>query len=114
MASHKLTSQSTYSLPHSGAFPFGPSIQCSQLLIVLVGDAVVGGSGALLLELLANRLAMELLFEYGLRLNHLELGLEVFHVVGGGVAATACVDHIGLDVFEFIAGSAPVALAATI
>ena len=75
--------------------------------MVLLVDALVGaGGGALLLELLANG-AVELLFEDGLGLDGLELGLEVLELVGGGVAATARVVHIVWRVFDFIAVSAP-------
>jgi hypothetical protein len=62
----------------------------------------------LLLELLADGLAVELLFEDGLWVDGFELCLEVLHVVGGGVAATAGVGHVGLDVLELVADGAPV------
>lgn len=51
---------------------------------------------------------MNLLFKDGLGLNGLELGFEVLHVVGGRVASTTGVGHVGPDVFDLIAGGAPV------
>jgi hypothetical protein len=78
--------------------------------MLLVGDAVVGGSSALLLELLADGLAVELLFEDGLWVDGFELGLEVFQVVRRGVAAAAGVERVGLDVLELVADGAPVGM----
>lgn len=76
-------------------------------VVVLLIDTLVGaGGGALLLELFANG-AMELLFEDGLGLDGLKLGLEVLELVGRRVAATACVVHIAGHVFDFVAVSAP-------
>lgn len=97
----------------SKGFPAGLSREAWVALIlqlpvvVLLIDALVGaGGGALLLELLANG-AVELLFEDGLGLNGLKLGLEVLELVGGGVAATAGVVHVVGHVFDFIAVTAP-------
>jgi hypothetical protein len=69
-------------------------------------DAPVRRGGALLLKLLAHG-AVELLFEDGLGIDDLELGLEVVQVVGRGVAATAGVGHVWSDVFDFVAGHTP-------
>lgn len=51
-----------------------------EFLRILLFDALIGGGGALLLELVANG-AMKLFFEDGLGLDGFELGLEVLHVV---------------------------------
>jgi hypothetical protein len=74
--------------------------------MLLLVDALVGRCGALFLKLLAHG-AVELLFEDGLRLDGLEFGLEVLHVVCRRVAATAGVCHVWFDVFDFVAGRAP-------
>lgn len=74
--------------------------------ILLVDAFVRAGGSALLLELLANR-TMKLLFEDGLGLDGLELGLEVFELVGRGVAAAACIVHVVGHVFDLVAVSAP-------
>lgn len=72
----------------------------------LLVDTLVGGGGALLLELFAHG-AMKLFFKDGLGLNGLELGLEVLHVVGGRVASTSGVGHVWPDIFELIARCTP-------
>lgn len=79
------------------------------LLGFLLFDALIGGGGALLLELVANG-AVELLFKDRLGLNGLELGLEVLQVVGGGIASTTGIRHIRPNVFEFVAITAPEAV----
>jgi hypothetical protein len=113
MASHKLTSQSTYSLPdlcivlaHNRCFRQGRPSDLVLLVVVLLVDAPVGGGGALLLKLLALG-TMDFLLEDWLDLDGLKLGLEVLHVVGRRVTAAAGVRHVWLDVHEFVAGSAP-------
>jgi hypothetical protein len=83
-------------------FPFGPGIGLVLLAMFLLVDALVGGGGALLLELLAHG-AVELLFEDGFDLDSLELGLEVLHDVGGRVGTTTGVGHVGPNVFELFA-----------
>jgi hypothetical protein len=87
-------------------FPLGLSIGLEFVVVLLLVDALVGGGGALLLELLAHG-AMDLFFEDGLGLDRLELGLEVLHDEGGRVAATAGVRHVRVDVFDLVAGCAP-------
>jgi hypothetical protein len=86
--------------------PRSPLILQLPVMVLLV-DALVGaGGGALLLELLANG-AVQLLFEDGLGLDGLELGLEVLELVGRGVAAAAGVVHVVGHVFDFVAVTAP-------
>ena len=51
---------------------------------------------------------MELLFEDGVGLDGLKLGLEVFGDVGAGVAATAWVRLVVGYVIDFVAREAPV------
>jgi len=108
MASHIPTSQST----RSHAIIRRLHTQPLHLLVVfLLSDAVLRRSGALLLELFTKR-AVNLFFEDGLGLDGLELGLEVLHVVGGRIASTAGVGHIGSDIFDLVTSGAPIALAA--
>jgi hypothetical protein len=85
--------------------PFGPGIGLVLFVMILLVDAPVGRGGALLLELFAHG-AVELFLKDRLDLDSLELGLEVIHVVGGRVAATASIGHVGPDVFELFAGCA--------
>jgi hypothetical protein len=87
-------------------FPLGLSIGLELIHVLLFVDALVGGRGALLLELLAHG-SVDLFLEDGFGLNGLKLGLEVLHIEGGRVAATAGIRHVWVDVFDFIAGCAP-------
>jgi hypothetical protein len=75
-------------------------------VMFLFVDALVRRGGALLLKLLAHG-AVQFFFEDGLGINNLKLGLEVVHIVGRGVAATAGVGHVWSDVFDFVAGHTP-------
>jgi hypothetical protein len=87
-------------------FPLGLSIDLELVVVLLLVDALVGRGGALFLELLAHG-AVDLFLEDGLRLNRLELGLQVLHIESGRVAATAGIRHVWVDVFDFVAGCAP-------
>jgi hypothetical protein len=69
--------------------------------------AVRARCGALLVEISTHR-AMQLLFEDGLCLNSLELGLEVLANVDAGVAAATWVGHAEGRVVDFVAWEAPV------
>jgi len=79
--------------------------------MVLLSDAVLSRCGALLLKLLAHG-AVDLFFKDGIRLDRLELGLEVLHVVRRRVASAAGIGHVGPNVFNLITSSSPIALAA--
>lgn len=83
---------------------------CLKLVVVVVVfllDALVGGRGALLLEIFAKG-TVDVFFEDGLGFNRLELGLEVLHLEDGGVASTTSVGQIVTHVFDFVALTAPV------
>jgi hypothetical protein len=57
------------------------------------------------------------LFEHGLRLDGLKLGLEIFQRlgVGGRVGTAAGVGHVdAFDVFELVAGMTPIASSSTV
>ena len=103
MTSHRPTSQSTCIHAAIRRLRTGP---LHLLVVLLLSDAVLRRSGALLFEFFTDR-AMKLLFEDRLGLNGLELGLEVIHVMGGGIASTAGVGHVGPDIFDLVTGGAP-------
>lgn len=86
----------------------GTAMGLEFLLVLLFFDALVGGGGALLLELLSQG-AMKFLLEDRIGLDGLELGLEVLHVVSGRVASTAGIGHVGPNVFKLITGGTPIA-----
>ena len=87
--------------------PRSPHILQLSVVVFLI-DALVGaGGGALLLEFIADR-TVKFLLEDGLSFDGFKLGLEVLRVVSGGVASAAGIGHVGPDVFDLIAGGAPV------
>jgi len=75
--------------------------------------AVVGGRSTLFVELCTHS-TVELLFENRLRLDRLELGLEVLHLVGARIASAAGVVHAVWGVLYLIAITAPIALSTAI
>lgn len=74
---------------------------------VLLVNSVGAGRGALLVELRAHR-AVDLLFEDGLRLDGLELGLEVTGGVRAGIASTTSVGHVVAHVLDLFTGLTPI------
>jgi hypothetical protein len=76
------------------------------LLVLLINTLIRARRSTLLLQLLTNR-SMKFFFKDRLRLDGLELGLEVLELRGGGVAAAAGVVHVVGHVFDFVAVSAP-------
>lgn len=83
------------------------------LPLLLIHALVIARRGTLLLELLTHG-TVDFLFEDGLRLQRLELGLEVLELRGGGVAAAAGVVQVVGRVLEFVAVSAPGAVSMSI
>ena len=69
--------------------------------------STLGGDALCLVKLGALFGPMQLFFEDGLRLNGLELGLEIMSVVNGAVGATAVLVHVEGAIEDFIAGFAP-------
>lgn len=74
---------------------------------ILFLDGVGAGRGTLLVELSAHR-AVELLFEDGLGLDGLKLGLEVAGGIRAGVASTTGIGYVVAHVLNLITGLAPV------
>jgi hypothetical protein len=74
---------------------------------ILFLDALGARGRALLIEVSAHR-PMEFLFKDGLRLNRLELGLEVLGDVSARVATATWIRHAEGRVVDFVAWKAPI------
>jgi hypothetical protein len=73
---------------------------------VLLVDALGAGCGALLVQLGSDG-TVELLFEDGLGLDRLELGLEVSSGERAGIASATWVDKVVTSVFDLVTFTAP-------
>jgi hypothetical protein len=104
---HRLVSYPHCPFSHASDVPHRCGIKPLLVVGILLLDALGARGRALLIEVSAHG-AMEFLFKDGLRLNRLELGLEVLSDMSARVATATWIRHAEGRVVEFIAWKAPI------